>query len=143
MINSQIPIYKGAAEALIPRPLEIDSFHGINGMGDVEFWRHDLYPSNENEIIQPESAVQIIRDLILKVTIDSGFTTETVHGYSAVFRVLPMFRYVFFDHFILILSMEPIKKKISFSVSEQNIADMPWTINKYCVSRKNIFRNQR
>lgn len=61
----------GAKEALIPRPLEIDSFHGENGMGDVEFWCHDTYPSNVNDIVQPENAVQIIRDLIMKVSAGS------------------------------------------------------------------------
>lgn len=51
---------------MIPRPLEIELFHGSNGMGDVDFWIDGVHPANENEFVQPENAVQVIRDLILK-----------------------------------------------------------------------------
>lgn len=63
----QIPIYKGAKSALISQSLNT-FVHGVNGMGDIDFWRHDIYPTNENELIKPENAVQIIRDLIIKVS---------------------------------------------------------------------------
>lgn len=36
-------------------------------MADIDFWPYDSFPSNINEIVQPENAVQIIRDLIMKV----------------------------------------------------------------------------
>lgn len=35
-------------------------------MGDVDFWIEGVHPANENEFVQPEYAVQAIRDLILK-----------------------------------------------------------------------------
>lgn len=35
-------------------------------MGDVDFWIDGVHPENENEFIQPENAVQAIRDLVLK-----------------------------------------------------------------------------
>lgn len=35
-------------------------------MGDVDFWIDGVHPANENEIVQPKNAVQVIRDLVLK-----------------------------------------------------------------------------
>lgn len=35
-------------------------------MGDVDFWIDGVHPANENEFVQPENAVQAIRDLVLK-----------------------------------------------------------------------------
>lgn len=64
----QIPIYKGATEALINHPIEFNYYHGKNGMGNVKFWKPE-YPSDENEMVQPESAAQKIRDLIIKVSL--------------------------------------------------------------------------
>lgn len=47
------------------RPLKNDYFHGLNGMGDIDFWKPE-YPTDENELVRPESAAQIIRDLIMQ-----------------------------------------------------------------------------
>lgn len=41
-------------------------FYGKNGFSDVEFWKPH-YPSDINSIIQPKNAVEIIRDLAMKV----------------------------------------------------------------------------
>lgn len=50
---------------MITRPLKNDHFHGLNGMGDIDFWKPE-YPTDENELVRPESAVQIIRDLVMQ-----------------------------------------------------------------------------
>lgn len=39
-------------------------------MGNVEYWKPE-YPSDENELVQPENAAQKIRDLIVKVGLTS------------------------------------------------------------------------
>lgn len=59
-------MFKGASEALINQPIKFDYYHGKNGMGNVEYWKPE-YPSDVNEMIQPENAAQKIRDLIMKV----------------------------------------------------------------------------
>ncbi|XP_031636105.1 inosine-uridine preferring nucleoside hydrolase-like [Contarinia nasturtii] len=63
--RTDIPIYKGATEALIPCELKVGTFHGANGFGDYEFWHPDIYPSDPNTLTQQKHAVEIIRDLIL------------------------------------------------------------------------------
>lgn len=67
----QIPIYKGAIDALIPGALfpDFPKFHGENGMGDVCVWDPEIYPNDISELIQPENAVQAIYDLVLKVSL--------------------------------------------------------------------------
>lgn len=69
-IKIQIPIYKGASEALIERSLVNNNFHGVNGMGNVDFWTPE-HPTNENELVRPESGVQIIRDLVMQVMVNN------------------------------------------------------------------------
>lgn len=69
-IKIQIPIYKGATEPLIERSLLNENFHGVNGMGNVDFWPPE-YPTNENALVRPESAMQIIRDLAMQVMMNN------------------------------------------------------------------------
>lgn len=64
-----MPIYKGATEALIPGEMRVGDFHGNNGFADVQFWHPEIYPSDINTIVQPQHAVEIIRDLVLEVYI--------------------------------------------------------------------------
>ncbi|XP_031628323.1 uncharacterized protein LOC116344081 [Contarinia nasturtii] len=64
--RTDIPIYKGATEALIPVELNIVKFNGNNGFSDVDFWDTNVYPSDVNTLVQPKHAVEIIRDLILE-----------------------------------------------------------------------------
>lgn len=64
----QIPIYKGATEALIPGELKCGTWYGENGFCNVEFWHPDVYPSDINTLIQKQHAVEIIRDLVLEVS---------------------------------------------------------------------------
>lgn len=44
-------------------------YHGSNGFSDVEFWHPDIYPSDISSIIQQKHAVEIIRDLVLEVSL--------------------------------------------------------------------------
>lgn len=50
---------------MIKRPLKNDHFHGLNGMADIDFWKPE-YPTDETELVRPESAVQIIHDLVMQ-----------------------------------------------------------------------------
>ncbi|XP_055306455.1 nucleoside hydrolase-like [Sitodiplosis mosellana] len=63
--RTDIPIYKGADEALIPGDIKRGS-HGANGFADVEFWDLDKYPSDINTLIQRKRAIEIIRDLVME-----------------------------------------------------------------------------
>ena len=63
----QIPLYKGATEALIPGVTRVGTFHGANGFCDVEFWHPNVYPNDIDSLVQRKHAVEIIRDLILEV----------------------------------------------------------------------------
>lgn len=36
-------------------------------MGDIPVWIPDVHPNDVNEVIQPENAIHVIRDLVLKV----------------------------------------------------------------------------
>lgn len=70
----QIPIYKGATEALIPNPeMKVGSFHGENGFADIDFWDLNIYPSDINRIVQQQHAIEIIRDLVLEVCSSKQF----------------------------------------------------------------------
>ena len=64
----QIPLYKGATEALIPGVTRVGTFHGANGFCDVEFWDPNVYPDDVNTLVQRQHAVEIIRDLVLEVS---------------------------------------------------------------------------
>lgn len=65
---TQIPIYKGADEALIPGDIKRGT-HGANGFADVQFWDLNKYPSDINKLIQQKRAVEIIRDLVMEVSL--------------------------------------------------------------------------
>lgn len=62
----QVPIYKGASEAIIPIDTENTYFYGRNGFGDLNIWKPS-YPKDVESIIQRKHAVEIIRELVLKV----------------------------------------------------------------------------
>ncbi|XP_055301092.1 nucleoside hydrolase-like isoform X2 [Sitodiplosis mosellana] len=64
--RTDIPMYKGATEAIIPGTLRVGSFHGANGFSDVEFWHPNVYPNDINTLVQRQHAVEIIRDLVLE-----------------------------------------------------------------------------
>ncbi|XP_031628266.1 inosine-uridine preferring nucleoside hydrolase-like isoform X2 [Contarinia nasturtii] len=64
--RTDIPIYKGATEALIPGELKRGTWYGGNGFCDVDFWDTNVYPSDVKTLVQPKHAVEIIRDLILE-----------------------------------------------------------------------------
>ncbi|XP_055301164.1 nucleoside hydrolase-like [Sitodiplosis mosellana] len=63
--RTDIPIYKGATEPLIPEETKIGMSFGSNGFCDVEFWKPH-YPTDINEIIQRQNAVEIIRELVIE-----------------------------------------------------------------------------
>lgn len=58
-------IYKGASEGIVPINPYNNFFWGKKGFSDVEFWKPH-YPSIDS-IIQKENAVEIIRELVMKV----------------------------------------------------------------------------
>lgn len=62
----QIPIYEGATEALVPIDTMRDNFFGGNGFSDIDIWQSN-YPSDINSLIQQQKAVEIIRELVMKV----------------------------------------------------------------------------
>lgn len=66
----QIPIYKGASEAIIPIDTKRDNYFGKNGFSDIDIWKPH-YPPNVNSIVKKKSAIEIIRDLVMQVIIDS------------------------------------------------------------------------
>lgn len=68
VLFSQIPIYKGATEAIIPAEIKVGTFRGLNGFSDVEVWQPH-YPNDVNALIQKENAVEIIRNLVMEVCI--------------------------------------------------------------------------
>lgn len=61
----QIPLYKGASEAINPNDTNKDNFFGGNGFGDIDIWKPN-YP-NVEQIIQAKSAVNIIHELVIQV----------------------------------------------------------------------------
>lgn len=64
--STQVPIHQGAVEPLLNIDKKRTTFHGVNGMGDVQFW--DPSFPKLSEIIHPINAIQIIRDLVMKVS---------------------------------------------------------------------------
>lgn len=62
----QITIHQGAVEPLLYLDKNRPSFHGTNGMCDIDFW--DPSFPDLSEIIHPINAVQMIRDLVMKVS---------------------------------------------------------------------------
>lgn len=68
LLFAQISIYKGAAEALIPGDMRVGVFFGSNGFSGVDFWKPH-YPSDLKSLIQPKHAIEIIRDLVMEVSL--------------------------------------------------------------------------
>lgn len=79
----QIPIYRGATEALIPnKDMLVGTFHGENGFADVDFWDENNYPSDVNTLVQKEYAIEIIRDLVLKVILFKHFILNFLWNFN-------------------------------------------------------------
>lgn len=66
LLLRKIPVYKGASEAIIPINLENIHFYGMNGFGDLDYWKPH-YPKNIDMIVPKQHAIEIIRDLVMKV----------------------------------------------------------------------------
>lgn len=107
----KISIHKGASKALIPhQKIEDVPFWGRNGMADIDFWPHDIYPANENEIVYKKNAVELIHDLVTQVNstnycIKLKGTMMMMMNYSICF--------------------------LFFSESKSNFAYLSWTVDKY------------
>lgn len=92
----QIPIYRGANEALIPHNSRADFFHGLNGFCDVDFWLPH-YPNDINMMIQQKHAVEIIRDLVMEVCMFEDSNTYSLD----VLTIENLMNFVFLSQYIL------------------------------------------
>lgn len=68
LIAFQIPVYKGASEALIGGKEDYVQFNGSNGLGgiDMEPYTSDI---DANERVQSQNAVEIIHKLVMEVSL--------------------------------------------------------------------------
>lgn len=57
----QIPIYKGASDSLLPKPVDKNPFHGMDGLGDI---CNKTLPTDMS-LIQEQHAVTAIYDLVI------------------------------------------------------------------------------
>lgn len=60
--RTDVPIYKGARESLMPKCPRLSTFFGINGFGDMEY---DVEP--ERSLIQSEHAVSAMHRMVNEV----------------------------------------------------------------------------
>lgn len=75
-------------------------------MGDIDFGKPD-YPTDENELVRPESAVQIIRDLVMQV-IMQWMEDESIQRIEEYRRIWTNSSYFQYPNKISLIGLGPL-----------------------------------